>query len=318
MTKKIILLIMISLLLGGCAKEAKLDNNNVVASVDGYEVKAEDLYKSLKAKNGANILIDMLDAHIANKNIKDSEELERFAKEEMAKNEKQYALYGYSWNQVLQQLGFSNNSEYLNYLKINRKKIIMVENFLKESLSEKEIQKYYDDNIYGEITAKHILIDLSEGSSEQEKYNNALNKAKDIINKLNKDEITWDKAVKEYSKDTLTNTKEGLLNPFKKDDVKGYGEEFFMAANALENGKYTVSPVKSKYGYHIIYKVFSTERPKLETKLEEIKNALIKEKQEKDQNLNSKTWVKIREKNNIKIMDTDLNEIYKGSTSNLK
>ena len=77
---------------------------------------------------------------------------------------------------------------------------------VKKGLTDKEIQKYYDENIFGDIRTKHILIsiDTLDGMTTEEKNNKekeALNKAKDIIKKLNNGEDPQKTAVRELEEE---------------------------------------------------------------------------------------------------------------------
>ena len=57
-------------------------------------------------------------------------------------------------------------------------------------------KKYYDESYAGEISAKHILISVTDEVSEDE----ALSKAKDLIKQLNDDESIIDIYVNQYMK----------------------------------------------------------------------------------------------------------------------
>ena len=81
----------------------------------------------------------------------------------------------------------------------------------------------YDENIFGDIRTKHILIsiDTLDGMTTEEKNNKekeALNKAKDIIKKLNNGE-DFDKLAKEYSTDKATKDKGGDTGWFNTGDM---------------------------------------------------------------------------------------------------
>ena len=72
--------------------------------------------------------------------------------------------------------------------------------------------------------------------------------------------------------------------------------------------------MKSAYGYHIILKVSSSEKPKLDEVLDDIKDALVQEKISNEEDIQTKTWIKIRKAYNLEISDSDINKTYKNNT----
>mgnify|MGYP003302258940 CR=1 FL=1 len=64
---------------------------------------------------------------------------------------------------------------------------------------------------------------------------------------------------KEKSDDTGTKSEGGLLENVTNES--GLVEEFWEATLKLEAGKMTEEPVKTQFGYHIIYKVSQKEKP---------------------------------------------------------
>ena len=62
-------------------------------------------------------------------------------------------------------------------------------------------------------------------------------------------------------------------------------ESYMNALRNLENDKYTTEPVKTTYGYHVIYRIDQKEKPALD----EVKDAIIDElataKKDADSNL---------------------------------
>ena len=87
-------------------------------------------------------------------------------------------------------------------------------------------------------------------------------------------------------------------------------EEFDAAAFKLEKGKYTTSPIKTTYGYHIIYKLDEKEKPKLKDVKNTIIEKLVKEKLSKDATLSQETLEKIRKDAGLKFEDDDLKKAY--------
>lgn len=110
--------------------------------------------------------------------------------------------------------------------------------------TEAEVKKFYDNNIYRlktplQLKASHILV-----KTEQE--------AKELISKLSKSsnlKADFTKLAKDKSIGP-SGTNGGELGWFTKDKMV---PEFSDAAEKLAIGKMTTAPVKTNYGFHIIY-----------------------------------------------------------------
>ena len=181
----------------------------------------------------------------------------------------------------------------------------------------KEIKKYYNDEIKPDIKVSHILISVNYATdaSDEDKTKadkEALQKAKDIIKKLKNGE-SFDDLAKEYSDDTSNKDKGGDLGYFNTGDML---EEFEKAAFALKKGKYTTTPVKTKYGYHIILKTDEKEKPSLEDKKEEIINTLVSEAKSNDTALSINALVELRKEYGMNIEDDEMSKLYSTYISN--
>ena len=164
--------------------------------------------------------------------------------------------------------------------------------------------------------AKYILQKLTT-EEKNNKEKEALNKAKDIIKKLNNGE-DFDKLAKEYSTDKATKDKGGDTGWFNTGDML---EEFEKAAYNLKKGTYTTTPVKTKYGYHIIYKTDEKKKPELKDVKTTIKETLVTkklsaEKIENDKALSINALVELRKSYGMKIEDSELKSQYEKYISN--
>ncbi len=168
------------------------------------------------------------------------------------------------------------------------------------------------------MNVKHILIapDVKEGATAEEKTEAetvAYNKAVDLINMLNQG-ADFEQLARDNSDDTASATNGGVINNVTKE---GYVTEFYNAAYALEEGKYTTTPVKSEYGYHIIYLDKKLEKESLDSLKDTIKDSIVTDKLQNDQSLQQTTWDKIRSKYNLNITDTKLSNTYKSTIENI-
>lgn len=323
MKKKLLLsLISVCLLvsLTGCKKIPKLDNGEeVVASINGKDFTANELYNELKRQGGTSILIEMVDDFIINSEIEDSEAANNYADAIIKQYKVSFEKQGESFNTALISSGYENEAAFKKVLVNDYKRNEVTEKYLREKVTENELKAYYDKHISDELSVKHILIapQVSSNATSSEKTeaeNAALEKAKNIIEQLNNG-ADFDTLAKENSADDATKNNGGVINNVVRD---GYVTEFYEAAYALENGTYTQAPVKTEYGYHIIYKVSHTEKQSFDDIKNTLYDAVVDEKLAADKELEYKIWVEIREKYNFTIIDSTINSVYNTTISSLK
>ncbi|MBC3926765.1 peptidylprolyl isomerase [Undibacterium sp. CY21W] len=131
-----------------------------------------------------------------------------------------------------------------------------------------------------EFKARHILV-----ASEEE--------AKDIIAKIKKDVKAFDGLAKAKSQDPGSKGKGGDLGWF---NPRSMVPEFGEAVAKLEKGKFTETPVKSQFGYHVI--ILDDSRPLAVPALDDVKAPLTQQLQQ--QNL-KKTFDDLKAKAKIEI-----------------
>lgn len=308
----IILLLAINIILIVNGHKVKLsDGKEIIASVDGKDFVADDLFDELKEQYGSNNLLNMVDKYIISKEVKDDSDAKTKAKENLESIRSQYESAGYEWETVLTQYGYSNEDELLNELTTSIQKENVAKQYLKDNLTDAEINEYYENQVYGTYTVKHILIKpaTTDSMTDEEKSaaeDAAKAKAQEVINKLNNGE-DFTSLVKEYSEDTGSVDNEGLVENFTKGDVD---DAFFTETNNLKNGEYSKEPVKSSYGYHVILRVSSTDKKALKDIKDEVMEKIVENKLSDDSTLYTKTWVDIRKKYNFTINDTTLKNAY--------
>lgn len=321
MKKKILVLSLISLLLlAGCKNKVELkDGKQVVASVKGKKITAEELFDDLKKNYGASSVIKEIDTFIIKKEISDSDakQAKEYAKSQVSVMKQQYEQAGYKWEDALSQYGYSSEKELVEEYQLSKEKEMVAKKYIKKNITDEEIKAYYDKEIYGTYTVKHILItpDVEDKASDEEKEKaneKAKKTAKEVIKKLDEG-AKWKDLVKKYSDDKGSKDKEGLIENFTKGDVV---DEFFEATLKLKDGKYTKEPVESTYGYHIILKVSNTKKPSLKDSTSKIKEEIATNKMNNDDTLLNKTWIDIRKSYDLKISDSDVQSGYNKMKSN--
>ena len=249
MKKKLLIsMTMVLFLVTGCGKVAKLENGqDAVVTFKENEISVDNLYSEMKDRYALSVLLDMIDEKILNDKYKDDEEQKESIESQI---ESMVQIYGRgSEANLLQQTasayGVTTMDGLRDYLTLQYKRNLAVEDYAKTLVEDDEIQTYYDEKIFGDISAKHILIKpkTKDGMTADEKTaaeEEALKKANDLIKKLDNGE-DFEKLAKENSDDEGTKEKGGVLDPF------GHGSmvtEFEEAALQLKDGEYTKEPVK--------------------------------------------------------------------------
>lgn len=313
MKKTLLTLGVFVLVLGlvGCGKTPTLKSGEeIVAEVDGKKITVEELYEKLKTQGGETTLVNMIDEIILNKEVKTDEDAKTYAESQIESYKSSYDSYGKDFNEALTQAGYADEDAFKEALILEYKKQKIAEDYVKDNITDEEIATYYNDNIYGDIDVKHILIapDVDDDATDEEKEEaekKAKEEAEKIIKKLDKGEKFEDLA-KEFSDDKGTAKNGGKL-------TATYGEvvdEFWNAANDLKNKKYTKEPVKTEYGYHIIYRVKGKDKPELNDVKEEIIEKIVENKLANDTTISTEALVELRKKYNLKINDNDIKKTY--------
>ena len=314
MHKKLLISVMACLVvfsITGCVKTPKLENGEeIIASVEGKEFTANNLYDELRTQYGTDTLINMIDDYIISKELDNTNSEEAQAKAYVKQMKDYYESVGEKWSDVLTSYGYTEDSLTKVYV-TNYAKESVAKKYYKDSITDEEISKYYNNEIIGDITAKHILIapEASDEMTNKEKEaanKTAYNKAIEVINKLKAGE-DFSALAKEYSSDK-SSSEGGALAPFNKQS--NYATEFINAAVKLNSGEYTKTPVKTEYGYHIILVESKADKPELEGIKSNIIETLANEKINSNEKYVYTAWKNLRTKYNLTINDTVIEEKY--------
>lgn len=293
----------------GCGKEVNISKKAVVGFENG-EITANDYYKDIKVE-AISRLVNQIDEKILSEKYKltkdDKEDIEK-----QIKSMKEYYPNDTTYKQAIKQYyGAEDDDDVKEVLTLEKYREKAVNKYIEKHLSNSEIKKYYDENVYGDMAAKHILISVdSKDDATEEEQEEAKNKAKEeaekVIQEL-EDGKKFDSLAEKYSDDKATASKGGDLGTFAYDDmVKAFSE----ACYKLEVGQYTKEPIETSYGYHIILKTDQKEKKSLNKVKSEIKEKVREQKLEDDEALYYKTLMKIREENGITWNDSKLKKAY--------
>ena len=312
MKKKLLLGTLCLLLVAGC-KDVKLNNGeNAVVTFKEGGISAAELYNELKDSYGASKLMDLIDAKLLNEKYETSDDEKNYINQgvKQIKNTAKEANVDFELYLSVY-YGVKDEKAFKDYLSLNYKRNLWTADYAKETVTDKQVNEYYEKEVYGDIDASQILItiDASSDASDDEKKdaeNKALEKAKSIIKEL-KDGKDFAEAAKEYSKDSTNSSNGGKLGKVNSDTVES---EVFDALLNLKDGSYTTSPVKSSQGYHILYRTSQDEKPELNDELtEEIKEKIGEEIREQT-GFEITALKALREQNEMKFIDTDLEKSF--------
>lgn len=279
-----------------------------VVKVDKKTYTATDLYEEMKSYYSVSLLLDQIDNDLLTKLYPENDEMT----EEVNSNAEYYfnmykQYYGYTEEQFLEKNGFSSYDAFIEYLKLDYRRNKYLDEYVEDSLTDEEIKKYYDENVFGEINTQHVLVEVKSDSDGEDSKKlsdeDAKKLAEEIITKLN-DGTSWEQIQKDY-KDKITY--EDLS--YQSWDAS-LEESFMTALKEMEDNSYSEEPVKTSYGYHVIYRIDQKKKPSLKKTKKTIIENLVSDKKSKDSNLLYKSLISLREEKNITFSDTDMKSKY--------
>lgn len=284
------------------------DGTQPVVKVNKKTYTANNLYEDMKSYYSVSLLLDKIDNDLLTKMYPENDKMTSEVKsnaEYYFNTYKQY--YNYTQEQFLEKNGFSSYDAFLDYLRLDYRRNKYLEDYIKKNLSDDEIKKYYDENVFGDINTQHILVEVKSDSDKDnsKKLSDADAKklAEEIITKLN-DGTSWEQIQKDY-KDKVTY--EDLS--YQSWDAS-LEESFMTALKKMDNNSYSEEPVKTSYGYHVIHRLDQKKKPTLKKSKDKIISNLISDKKSADSNLLYKSLISLRKEKNINFSDTDMKAKY--------
>ena len=309
MKKKFLLIICAMLLMTGCGKDVKLVNGeNAIVTFKEGGISSNQLYDALKETAGAEKVMNLIDAHLLDQIYDETDEEKNYVKQTLKSVKEAAGEMGASLEMYLTYYyGVGSEKSFEDYLTLSFRRDTWTREYAKETITEKQINEYYEQEIYGDVDASHILItvDVKSDATDDEKKeaeDAALKKANEVIEKLKNGE-DFAKLAKEYSKDSTTASNGGSLGKVNDGDTPG---EVLDALRNLKDGSYDTKAIKSSQGYHIIYKTSQDEKPELTEELTtEIKD-IIAEETAQNASFQLEALKELRERNEMKFVDTNL------------
>lgn len=322
MKKKIIVLALIATLLSGCgSKIPTLSNGDeaVVTLKDGSMISVNELYTAIKDDYALETMVTLVDKKILEDKYKAKvEEANEYADSNIQTLE---SYYGDGLLEAIQSnTNFSTIEGYRDYIYVNYLQNLAIEDYCKDQIKEKEVKKYYEDKVVGDIKVSHILITakVTDDMTDDEKAEaekEAKDKIESIISELNKTDKSevaekFAELAAEHSMDETTKENGGSLGFINKDTLSSEYAELVDAAYKLKDGKYSTKVITTEIGYHVVLRSETKEKAALEDVKEDILEDLASEYLSKNQIAVVRGLQAIRDEYDFKIVDSELKAQY--------
>ncbi|GKS80968.1 foldase protein PrsA [Ligilactobacillus pabuli] len=277
--------IMMSFSLAACSK--------TIATTSGGKITEGEYFDSMKKTDAGKqqlqqmILNKVLEGNYGKK-VSDKKVNKQF---NAAKKQ-----YGKSFDAVLQQSNFTKAS----YKEQLRSSMLLQEAVKANTKIDKKALNKQWKAYEPKVTVAHILLKDDANGKKQ---------AQTVIDSLKKDGSykNFKALAKKYSTDEQTKNNGGKLPAFDNTDTSLVGS-FKNAAFKVAQGKFTTEPVKTDYGYHVIYSVKNPGKGKMSDHKAELKEQILNSKMQ-DQAYMQKIISKELKNGKVNIKDNDLKDI---------
>ena len=331
MKKKVLILGVCSLLLCGCGKIPTLSNGDeaVVTFKDGEMISANEFYEEIKNSFGLDTLLNMIDKYIFEAEFPD--EIENGEAYAEAAIDQLRTSYGSDEEllSALQYYGYQTVEAYQNFVYISYMQNVAIEDYVRNNITDEELQDYYDNDVFPDMTISHILItpDVTDDMSDEEQEEAetaAQDTVESIIDQLNEAndngediESVFASLAEEYSEDDDTKDDGGNLGEINIGDLDSNYDELIRAASELEDGEYSTEVITTELGYHVILKTATGEKASYDDSLEDMKDAITQDKLSEDQSLMVDAIRYYRDLYELDIVDSEMDSQYSIYMNNL-
>ena len=324
MKKKVFALGVIALLLCGCGKIPTLSNGDeaVVTFKDGEMISANDFYEEIKNNYGLTTLVNMIDKYVFDKEFADEiDNANEYADSVIDQYEANYETEE-QFLAALQYSGYQTIEAFRNVNYISYMQNIAIETYVQDNITDEELEEYYENDVYPDMTISHILITpaVTDDMTDEEKEEAEAEAEKtietiiDALNKASKNgediESTFAKLAKEYSEDDDTKDEGGNLGEINIGSLSSSYDELIKAANLLEDGKYSTELITTELGYHVILKTATGDKASYDDSLDSMKEAIASEKLSADASLMVDAIRYYRDLYELDIIDSEMDNQY--------
>lgn len=276
----------------------KLKNGEEIAiETDKTNISADDFYNNLKKNYAKYALLEIVDRTILD-NIYEftsdmQSDIDDKAEEYISYYEENYSM---SEEDFLSNNGFDSLNDFKEYLKLDYLRQEYYSDYLESKVSNEDIEEYYNSNVYAPFNVEHILVSTSSMSDSD-----ASDKINEILSDLNNGK-SWDEVKEDYESDIT-------VENFDVEFDSNYEDTFKSSAENLSDGKYS-GIVETSYGYHIIYRISTSEKESLDSVKSRILTILKSEYEDNNENAYEISLIEMREYYGLDIKDTELKKVY--------
>ena len=319
MKKKILLMIGLAVLLSGCSMKLKNGDDTLVSYEGNGTITTDDLYQKMKGVYGAQTITDLIDSALLEEKYSETQEEKDYIKQQVKTVKDAATKMGASLELYLQYYyGVSSEDELKAQLRLDYRRDQYAKEYANETVTDTQISEYYDTEVIGDIEASQILIAVdtskaTDDDAKEEAKTAAKEKAMEVIQKLKNGE-DFATLAKDYSDDTLTNSKGGSLGKINKSDVS---TAVINALISLKDGAYTTTPVESTTGYYVLYRTSQDEKRELDDTLKsQIREVIAAQTVDNTSGFKYTAMKALREKKGVSIKDSSLNSAYEELNAN--
>lgn len=276
----------------------KLKNGEEIAiETDKTNISADDFYNNLKKNYAKYALLEIVDRTILD-NIYEftsdmQSDIDDKAEEYISYYEENYSM---SEEDFLSNNGFDSLNDFKEYLKLDYLRQEYYSDYLESKVSNEDIEEYYNSNVYAPFNVEHILVSTSSMSDSD-----ASDKINEILSDLNNGK-SWDEVKEDYESDIT-------VENFDVEFDSNYEDTFKTSAENLSDGEYS-GIVETSYGYHIIYRISTSEKESLDSVKSRILTILKSEYEDNNENAYEISLIEMREYYGLDIKDTELKKVY--------
>ena len=265
-----VLILAIGLVIGliiGLAVMFFIKPSKTIARIGLDSITENTIYSKLQKfypNDVLSMILEDVDNSILSKKYKEDNKMKEEVKKQAENYIESYTMYyGSTEEEFLKQCGFDSIDDFAKYLELEYRRNQYYIDYLAELIGQDKIKAYYDENNFGKVEVKHILVRTSEELTSDE----AKALATEIIEKLNEG-ANFDEVAEEYkTKNENVVITEDLGEITFADPLE---TSFVEAVKEMKDKTYSTEPVETSYGFHVIYRVGSKA-----LSLEDAKNDII-------------------------------------------
>lgn len=281
---------------------AKLENGEeVIATYANKKVTANDLYKELRVFNGGiDALLNIVDIGILQEKYTDEKAREEYAVSQVDEIVSVYINQGATEEEAYQRMNVTNRNEALAYFRNQYYFQAYYDDYFEEYFGDKEIKDYYKKNIFG---SKDVVLYSSVSSKS------------DIegVREMLKNHKSKDAIAKKYPSVVIND-----IDDFTFDKAVAYSDIIVNNINKHTRGEYTKVFTDDSFGYMVIDILEERDKPELDDIKKNIVSILTDKLVDSDPNIYLKALNKLRDDNNLNILDSDLKASFKNYQRDVK